>query len=471
MYRRVLFSIGLCAARRVLLAASLVCGVSGLAWAEYRNAIAAFDRGDYATALRELWPSAVQGDPAAEFMLGRMYAEGKGVPQNHSNAAGWYRRAAEQWHAAAQYELASLYASGIGVPRNYVLAHMWGDLAASRLPPGEERRSAVKLRDTVASSLTPEQLARARDMARHWRPKIEPQPRLTATQDSTAQLLAMMVQGNLTRLGYDPGPLNGTLGPQTRAAINAYQAAAGLPVDGEISTALVVNLATAQATARAAMPPPAETARKLAGAGIGFIVSEDGEALTVKRVIAGCAEVRARHDAGTGDMVAVAAVDARNDLALLRLPAGTGSAARFRDGPGVRPGDGLIVLGYPPQGPPASDGQVATGTVSALAGPRDDDRYLQIEVPVQPGSGGGPLLDLSGNVVGVVIETPGALRLAAIFGDGPQNTNFALKDSVARGFLDAHGVEYWSAPSEGELSAADMAEAASQFMVRVECWK
>jgi uncharacterized protein len=79
------------------------------------------------------------------------------------------RRAAEQGFAAAQYILGVLYRNGQGVTRDYTLAYMWINLAASKLS-GEVREDLVKARDAVAGRLTPEQLRRAQEMARDWKP-------------------------------------------------------------------------------------------------------------------------------------------------------------------------------------------------------------------------------------------------------------------------------------------------------------
>ena len=84
---------------------------------------------------------------------------------------------------------------------------------------------------------------------------------------------------------------------------------------------------------------------------------------------------------------------------------------------------------------------------------------------------GGPFLDLSGNVIGVVVSKPNALRVARATGDIPQNVNFAVHGSVARIFLDAHGVSYKMAPSVRTLAPADVAAQARGFTVLVECWK
>ncbi len=118
-----------------------------------------------------------------------------------------------------------------------------------------------------------------------------------------------------------------------------------------------------------------------------------------------------------------------------------------------------------------SDPSVTTGNVSALAGPGDDRRFLQITAPVQQGNSGGPLLDLAGNVVGVVVAKLDAIKVANLTGDIPQNVNFAVSAWAARAFLDAYNVPYETAPSEPKLAARDVAAQAREFTVLVECWK
>ena len=67
---------------------------------------------------------------------------------------------AEQGHAEAPYILGVMYADGRGVPQDYVEAHMWLNLAASRLT-GEARENAVRGRDDVARRMTPDDLSEA----------------------------------------------------------------------------------------------------------------------------------------------------------------------------------------------------------------------------------------------------------------------------------------------------------------------
>jgi uncharacterized protein len=155
-------------ARRAMLVAVAFCylAVEGAAAGPIDDAGAAFLGGDYVTALRLLRPLAEQHDPTAQTILGNMYDEGKGVPQDYEEAVKWYRLAAEQGFPQGQDNLGQMYFEGHGVPKNYVEAHKWFNLAASQSAP-----FGIHDRDLVASKMTPEQIAEAQRLAREWKPK------------------------------------------------------------------------------------------------------------------------------------------------------------------------------------------------------------------------------------------------------------------------------------------------------------
>jgi S1-C subfamily serine protease len=96
------------------------------------------------------------------------------------------------------------------------------------------------------------------------------------------------------------------------------------------------------------------------------------------------------------------------------------------------------------------------------------DLNLQISAPVQPGNSGGPLLDASGHLIGVVTAKLN-WRVAKFTGDIPQNVNFALKAEVAKTFLDSKGITYQKAPSDQQLSPADVGDVAQPFTVHITC--
>jgi uncharacterized protein len=130
-------------------------------------------REDHAEALKWFRLAAGQGNAVAEFTLGVMYAEGQGVPQDNDEAAKWYRLAADQGHPQAQYNLGLWYAKGDGGSPDTVRAHMWFNLAAAHFPASDSRNrgAAVTSRDAVARNMTSDQIAEAQRLAREWKPK------------------------------------------------------------------------------------------------------------------------------------------------------------------------------------------------------------------------------------------------------------------------------------------------------------
>ena len=141
----------------------LLLAVHGLAAGGIERGGAAYNQGDYGTALREWRPLAEQGDAGAQLNLGFMYDNGYGVSQDYEEAVKWYLRAAEQGSDRAQYNLGLMYDVGYGVPQDFVRAHMWYDIAGVEV--------AISYRDYVAREMTPAQIAKAQKLAREWKGK------------------------------------------------------------------------------------------------------------------------------------------------------------------------------------------------------------------------------------------------------------------------------------------------------------
>ncbi|MCY2935316.1 MAG: tetratricopeptide repeat protein, partial [Planctomycetota bacterium] len=76
--------------------------------------------------------AAEQGDSMAQFNLGLMYYNGRGVPQDNTEAAKWYRKAAEQGHANAQCNLGLMYKNGQGATQDLVESYKFLKLAADQ---------------------------------------------------------------------------------------------------------------------------------------------------------------------------------------------------------------------------------------------------------------------------------------------------------------------------------------------------
>lgn len=206
---------------------------------------------------------------------------------------------------------------------------------------------------------------------------------------------------------------------------------------------------------------------RLVGNGSGFAINDDGAIVTNDHVIQGCRRL-ANPELG---QLTVVARDATADLALLDAAAAPAALLALRRDGEVRLGDEIIVLGFPLQQYLAPQLNLTQGIVSSLAGLGGDLTLLQITAPVQPGNSGGPLLDMSGNVGGVVVSRLDGLRVASETGALPENVNFAIKLSELRGFLDANGVAYDERASSAPLTAADLAETYAEAVVVIECYQ
>jgi len=182
----------------LMVAFTLLVASVGVSFAQdYKKGEKAYVQGDFATAVREWWPLAEQGNVFAQFNMGLMYDIGQGVPQDYKEAVKWYRKSAEQGHVAAQSNLGrmyrdgqgvaqhykeavkwfrksaeqgnpsaqswldSMYADGLGVTQDNIYAHMWLNVSASA---GFEH--AIKGRDIIASRMTASQIAAAQSLAR-----------------------------------------------------------------------------------------------------------------------------------------------------------------------------------------------------------------------------------------------------------------------------------------------------------------
>jgi Trypsin-like peptidase domain len=203
------------------------------------------------------------------------------------------------------------------------------------------------------------------------------------------------------------------------------------------------------------------------GSGVG--IGSGGEVLTNAHVVENCDQITVRLSSGVTAPATLIARDEKNALAVIRSRAPLPTIAVFRDG-SIRAGDTVIALRYPLSGLLASSAKLTVGNVSALAGLSDDTRYLQMTAAVQPGNSGGPLLDSSGHIAGIVTGKLDAALVARIFGDIPQNVNFALKAEVARTFLNSNSISYSQMRSEASLSPSDVGDLARPFTVQIECF-
>ena len=211
-----------------------------------------------------------------------------------------------------------------------------------------------------------------------------------------------------------------------------------------------------------------ESGLRLIGTGTGFVINPD-YVVTADHVLEGCNQVAIVH-AHQKTVVQTVARDRSNDLGLLRLDKAFLHTAKLRGGSSIRLGERVSNYGYPLFGDISTSATITEGNINNLSGVGNDSTVMQFDAPTQPGNSGGPLLDSSGNVVGVVIYIL-SKEYADATGHIAQNVNFAVKSTIVENFLQSHNVQFEEASPTEQLDLPDLAEKAETFTVLVECWQ
>ena len=213
---------------------------------------------------------------------------------------------------------------------------------------------------------------------------------------------------------------------------------------------------------------PSEPIRQGLSTGTGFLVSSSGYFLTNAHVVTDCASIAI----GVFGPARLVDADATNDIALLQVGAVVPATPLTFAPRSPTIGEEIIALGFPLQNILANGLNMTRGDVSALAGIGGDTRFLQISAAVQPGNSGGPLLDRSGRLVGIVTGKLNATRVARSTGDIPQSVNFAIRSELAELFLRRHGIAFTVASAEGaKREAAEIVAATKDAVHQVACIK
>lgn len=237
--------------------------------------------------------------------------------------------------------------------------------------------------------------------------------------------------------------------------VDVSSAAAGTPPSPPASK----SSKSATATPR---PPKME----ITATGTGWYVAPGGYLVTNAHVVEDCKMVTLK----SGAELQILNMQPDEDLALLK---GVTEVAPLvlRDGRSARLAEDVLIAGYPLGGILSSGINVTVGTVSALAGMGDDERRFQFTAPVQPGNSGGPVLDTSGHVIGVVVSKLNAMSIQDEIGDIPQNVNFGIALPSLIKFLKGNDVPYAPQASSTHIDKVDLAELARESTVLLQCYQ
>lgn len=219
------------------------------------------------------------------------------------------------------------------------------------------------------------------------------------------------------------------LAPRERAWVSKRMARAEI-VEGQRRAATFV----AQKESPGHSEDPAAKAQPRAS-GTAFFISDDGYLLSNFHVVKGASRVTVQTSSGPLPATVVK-TDPVNDIALLKVSGSFRALplAASREG---KLGDSVFTVGYPNIKLQGIEPKLTKGEISSLSGALDDPREFQISVAVQPGNSGGPLVNASGNVIGIVTARLSDTVAFKATGALPQNVNYAMKISYALLLLDS----------------------------------
>lgn len=208
-----------------------------------------------------------------------------------------------------------------------------------------------------------------------------------------------------------------------------------LAFGGSAAQAKAIEQEALASAARKPALPPLDTPKPASlSTGTAFFVSWEGALLTNHHVVANAKRVQVRLDDDLLDAT-VLATDSANDLALLQVEA-IRTPLPLRKANALVRGQEVFTLGFPLILLQGQEQKATFGRVNALTGFQGDQRFAQVDVPIQPGNSGGPLLNHRGEVVGVVTSMLHPMATLQAAGVVPQNVNYALKSDLAHALVE-----------------------------------
>jgi len=196
--------------------------------------------------------AARSGNRIAMHDLGLYYADGRGdVAKNFTIALSWFEKAAERGVVDSQFNLGLLYGSTPEIPQDLVTAYVWFSIAVAQ---GDQVANGelAKLKE----KMSPAEVKQAKARAAGFKPvaineaangifREVPWAMPSANNFKPTSDLVRDAQSLLGQLGYDVGVPDGDMGPKTRAAVQAFERANGLPESGSVTGSLIDRLEAA----------------------------------------------------------------------------------------------------------------------------------------------------------------------------------------------------------------------------------
>jgi S1-C subfamily serine protease len=198
-------------------------------------------------------------------------------------------------------------------------------------------------------------------------------------------------------------------------------------------------------------------------------VTDSGYIVTANHIVADADRISVVSTDGQSYNATVAVADKVNDIAVLSIgPEFPRAGGLQLASATARPAASVLALGYPLPDIMGSTLKVTTGTISSVYGFRNDPRTYQFSAQIQSGNSGGPLLNLQGEVIGVVTAKLNAATVFEWTGDLPDSVSYAVKSAYLQPLLDSLlQIVTNTRPPAADKSPEEVAELAAPFVVMV----
>jgi len=205
----------------------------------------------------------------------------------------------------------------------------------------------------------------------------------------------------------------------------------------------------------------------LTSSGTGFSVASGGYVITNNHVIDGCQNVKIHHK-GKSVPTSVVAFDPNSNLALLK---GNFNPLAVFPLSGEKPEllQDIYVAGYPFGRELNYSVKVTKGIISSLRGVNNNFSNIQIDVLLNNGNSGGPILDEKGNIIGVAVAKLNISKATEIIDAILAGTNLGIKTSVVRNLLESNDISLPN-PNTNPISKTKLAKMISDGTYYLSCW-
>jgi len=365
----------------------------------FSRAWSAYDAGQFNDALRIWQTLSDQGDSNAQINLGALYDNGKGVPEDPETAVKCYLLAASQGNRQAQYYLGLMYANGRGVPRDISAAAEWYFKAAQQgFASAQFNLGRLCAEFTTLSASYPAKHGSQRNVklgidATQFCQDVNDTPRVGAAKNQEIAI-EWFYKSGLSCL-------------EEKRFVGAWEAVDAInhlipehPLEQELRQKI-------RATKRGIPSETHEEPVERVSIGTAWPISSH-YVVTNNHVVSESNHVVLINKDGQEISAWSVVRDELNDIALLEV-----SDSNYLPPPlplsdtKIWPGARVFTIGFPGPNIIGKLPTVSDGIISGNTGLDNNPGRYQTTVPIQPGNSGGPLLNMNGEVVGMVTSMVG----------------------------------------------------------------